>query len=86
MPRLEKWTTRTWNPFLPDIFLVGYVFDDEKNRFKDGVLISTSLIVELNLNEQFAITQSGTRYNLGEKLIGNHYESEWYNEQPSECD
>ena len=80
MPRLEKWTVRTLNVFSPDMLLVGYVFNDEKHRFCDGSLITTSLIKDLNLDERYAITQSGTRYELGEKLVGNHYESEWYDE------
>lgn len=80
MPRLEKWTVRTLNVFSPEMLLVGYVFDDEKCRFCDGSLITTSLIEDLNLDERYAITQSGTRYELGEKLVGNHYESEWYDE------
>lgn len=80
MPRLEKWMTRTINPFMPDMYLIGYVFDDEKNRFDDGTLIHTSTIVELNLEERYALTRSGSRYELGEKLVENHYESEWYDD------
>ena len=37
MPRLEKWMTRTINPFMPDMYLIGYVFDDEKNRLQKTV-------------------------------------------------
>lgn len=81
MPRLEKWTTRQPNPFEPDFYLIGYVFDNPK--FPDGALITSSRVMELKLDERYAITKSGTRYELGESLISDHYESEWYDGQPS---
>lgn len=78
MPRLEKWMTRIINPFMPEMYLIGYVFDDEKNRFDDGTLIHTSLVVEMDWDEMIATTKSGTQYKLGERFTGTHDESEWH--------
>ena len=41
-------------------------------------MITTSRVIELDLNERYAVTKAGTRYELGEKFVGTHYESEWY--------
>ena len=71
MPRLEKWSIGTaWiNPYqAPEcqkIHLNGTVYDDQKGRFSDGTLISTSSIQELNIKENYAMTRN-TKYILGE--------------------
>ena len=76
MPRLEKWKVWQMNYFAPDSCLIGYVFNDD--RFVDGTMITTSRVIALDLNKRYAVTKSGTRYELGEKFVGTHYESEWY--------
>lgn len=76
MPRLEKWSTRTIHPFSAEFYLLGYIFDDE--RFSEGNLIHTSLVVEMDWDEMIATTKSGTQYKLGERFTGTHYESEWF--------
>lgn len=76
MPRLEKWKSWQVNYFSPDVCLIGYVFNDD--RFHDGSMITTSRVIELDLDKGCAITKSGTRYELGERLVSDHYESEWF--------
>lgn len=78
MPRLEKWTIRDLNSYSTDFYLLGYIYDD--TRFEDGCLIHTSLVEELDLDKGCAITRSGTHYELGQRLVGDHYESEWYDD------
>jgi hypothetical protein len=54
MPRLENWTiVGVYN----GIVLHGEIHDDEKGRFKDGDNILTSLVVELNEEENYAQTK-----------------------------
>ena len=73
--RIEQWLPFHTHPFSADFVLCGYVFGNPK--FIDGTLITTSRVVELDLSEGYAITKSGSRYELGSRLIGSHYESEF---------
>jgi len=69
MPRLENWSVGSiWNGFqapeLEEKQLRGAVYEDEFNRFEDGMRIQTSLLVELNLKDGYAQTLN-TKYILG---------------------
>jgi len=70
MPRIENWSiiADNSNPYLaPELRngrLKGNIFDDELLRFKNNDLIITSLIIELNLKENYAQTEN-TKYILG---------------------
>ena len=71
MPRLENWSVVNYDdspylaPELRTTTLRGEIYNDENNRFQDGKSISTSRLLELNLEEGYGITLSGTRYILG---------------------
>jgi len=71
MPRLENWSVISYDdsPYLaPELritTLQGEIYNDENNRFEDGTFISTSRLLELNLEEGYGLTLSGTRYTLG---------------------
>ena len=70
MPRLENWSVVSTfvNEFqAPELLekqLHGAIYDDELNRFKDGTNITTSTLVELDLNNKIAQTLN-TKYVLG---------------------
>ena len=70
MPKLENWSVgcNNFNPYqapeCQDKVLYGEVYDDEKQRFKDGVYIMTSSIIELDIKNRIAQT-SNTKYILG---------------------
>lgn len=71
MPRIENWAVGVDNrnpfvaPELRDKYLHGKIYDDEKERFSDGVVISTSSLVEIDLKKKVAKTRN-TTYTLGE--------------------
>lgn len=68
MPRLEEWSVIVYpnNPYqAPELWakrLSGRIYEDE--RFKDGEIIITTKVLELNLKESYAQTKN-TRYELG---------------------
>jgi len=69
MPKLENWSMGTsYNGFqapeLQEKQLRGNIYDDEFNRFKDGTIITTSSLVELDLKNKIAKTLN-TKYVLG---------------------
>lgn len=64
--------------------LLGYIYDDERyspgnflsgNEFEDGHRIVTSPVREINLEEGYVITRSGTKYELDGPA--NHEYEEW---------
>ena len=68
MPRLENWSlVSLFNPYkAPEArvgLLKGVVYDHEK--FDDGTLITTSMLVDLNIDGASAKTFSGSNYTLG---------------------
>jgi len=71
MPRLENWSVVNYDdspylaPELRTTTLRGEIYNDENNRFQDGKSISTSRLLELNFEENYGFTLSGTRYILG---------------------
>lgn len=46
------------------VSICGCVLGDTKNRFEDHTRVSTSEVVELDLNEMVAVTKTGTVYKL----------------------
>ena len=71
MPRLENWSVINYDdspylaPELRTTMLQGEIYNDENNRFEDGKKITTSRLLELNFEENYGFTLSGTRYILG---------------------
>ena len=79
MPRLENWSVVNYDdspylaPELRTTTLRGEIYNDENNRFQDGKSISTSRLLELNFEENYGFTLSGTRYILGKMDEGYEY-------------
>lgn len=69
MPRLENWSlcSMTVNPYLlpecQSISLHGAVYGHD--RFEDGLHITTSSVVDLDIAGERAKTYSGSEYSLG---------------------
>jgi len=68
--KLEKWE------LLADGTLFGYVYDDDRydketTEFQDGHRVVTSTVIVMADDESYAITESGTKYLLGEKDLTN---------------
>jgi len=69
MPRLENWSIICNDdpylaPELRTVRLAGYIYDDEKCRFKDGDPVATSSLREFNYTKGYAQTRN-TKYILG---------------------
>lgn len=68
--KLENWslTVRT-KPFeAPELgtpIIQGNIYNDELQRFEDGVFVKTSRLEELNIKDKYAKTKNST-YILGE--------------------
>lgn len=76
MTRLENWTLHSTadKNGKPIQFLTGKVFghpkaDYFKNHLTDGHKVRTSRIVDIDFNNNIAVSQSGTVYELGRKMI-----------------
>ncbi len=71
MPRLENWSIvgnlnhQYQAPDSETSRLEGIIFDDELKRFSDGRGVTTSRLVELDLENKIAQTKN-TKYKLGE--------------------
>lgn len=66
MPKLTEWV------ITKEGCLFGYVHDDsrhdpETTEFEDGHRVITSPVKTMAKDESYAITQTGTRYELGPK-------------------
>ena len=73
MARLENWILGNFlngyqapekNKWMDDTFIVGSIYDDEKNRFEDGESIRTSTLINLDIENNNAQTLN-TTYDLG---------------------
>lgn len=69
MPRLENWAPNQMIMHMGSgrmaiNGLVGKVFNDEKKRFEDGTVITTSLVMSINQDQTEARTMN-TVYQLG---------------------
>lgn len=62
--RLENWK---WSTSRHGIFLVGAIFDDRKNRFRDGTRVRTSLVTRGKCREGEVVETMNTRYLLGKE-------------------
>lgn len=62
MPHLENWMSVEGTDGAQR--LRGNIYHDEKGRFADGTVVTTSKVLDLNISEQKALTQN-TLYMLG---------------------
>jgi len=69
LPRLENWFISSEGspyqaPELQKKRLTGAIYEDEKHRFEDGKIVTTSSLIELDLKNNIAKTRN-TKYILG---------------------
>lgn len=71
--RLENWFIAFWGDGTKDLVVWGDIYDDKRKRFKDGLHIHTSYLIEINesnmkdVKEGDVIKTKNSYYLLGKK-------------------
>lgn len=55
---LHDWSLCVWE--LQDIYLCGYIYKDENERFNDGTRVETSTLKSIDFEKGIAHTQNST--------------------------
>lgn len=57
--RLKNWQVKSLYRW---IYVVGYIYNDEKGRFEDGTLITTSAVKRIDFENKVVETLNSTYY------------------------